>query len=315
MTKRILVALVWIAIVASLVYYLITHTEELSNIRHISYTDLALISLLFIFAQYLNGIRTGLLLKKMGLSLGGKECFHLSNATTMANYLPLKGGSVASALYFKNRHDIPYSVFVSISMAGLIIQLFTIASASSVLVFLWREAFGSFFYGLLYMFLFILLASILLWVFLAALCTGDRPYFIRSERIRASLKNLRLILTDKRLLLKLLMLHFTAIIVMAVRFALAFRVLNYNAPFVLSFLSGQLKSLAMLVNITPAGLGVAELLAGVMTKITGGNVAIGVYAASVDRIISVLILLALGVTSFVYLNKRHLFDAGKGLLR
>lgn len=302
-----IVLIIWAAILVSLVYYLASHFDELKGIGRISFADILLIAALFLTNQYLNSMRLKMLFKKMGLKLGRLECFHLSNITTMANYLPLKGGTLASAVYFKNRHDISYFKFLNISIAGLVFQVFTIAAVSLLSILVYLRISGIFFYQLFYFFSF-LLVGLVIFAALLGLVVGK----VKTRKIKDGIQELHLLLSDRALLLELFMINIGIIAIMAFRFAIAFKVLNYKASFMLSFLAGQMKSLAVLVNLSPSGLGLAELLAGVMSKMAGGNIAIGIYAASVDRGVSVVVLIVLSILSLVYLKKRHVFNAGKG---
>ena len=80
---------------------------------------------------------------------------------------------------------------------------------------------------------------------------------------------------------------------------------SFSAPILLSFLAGGVKILAMALSIIPSGLGIAELFAGGISNMMDSGVNIGVYAAFIDRIVSIIVLLVVGTISFGYLYKHR----------
>jgi len=217
---------------------------------------------------------------------------------TMANYLPFKGGAMATAVYFKNKHSISYAKFTNIAIANQIIQLLTISFVcfSLILVDYFRS--GVLFTSLFYFFwgLFIIvLASISV---VQLLVRREKVLGIKLEKINTMIKEASVILEDKKLLKEIFFINVVSIVVMGLRFFEAFKILNFKAPLILSLLAGQIKTLAMLINITPSGLGVAEVFAGLVSGITYNNVDIGIYAASIDRIVSVLVLIIICIFYF-----------------
>ena len=277
--------------ITSLVYYLICHYGELKDIFTLSLPDITLLGLLFVMTQYLNGLRNKIILNKVGVRLSYGECFHLSNVNTMANYLPLKGGTVATAVYFKNKHGIPYTRFINIAIASQIFQLVTISFVSFFLIIVSYLLCGSFFKGLFYFFWFLFMLMLTAILIMKILARTKEFFGFDLKRVNDMVREASIILDDKKLLSQMFLINFFTMIIMGLRFSEAFKMLSYKAPIILSILAGQVKTLAMLINITPSGLGIAEVSAGFVSGATFNNINIGIYAATIDRIVSVLALI------------------------
>lgn len=286
-----------------LAFYLWRHSDELSRILALSLFDVLSLALLFIGTQYLNGLRLRLLLNKVGVDLGDKECFHLSNVNTMANYLPFKGGTLATALYFKNKHNVSYGKFANIIIANQIFYLLTIGLASSFLILTNYFISGIFLADLFYFFCLLSFLTALS-VFMLKLMTGAKILLgLKIEKINNIASEANRILSDNKLLASLLYINILAIAAMGLRFFIAFRALNYKTSFILPFLAGQAKTLAVLINLTPSGIGVAELSAGIVSGLTDKNINIGIYAASIDRIVSILALFVIFTFAIIYFRR------------
>ena len=62
-------------------------------------------------------------------------------------------------------------------------------------------------------------------------------------------------------------------------------------------------SLLMVINITPGGLGVREVVLGLISVATGGEFEIGVLVSVIMRACSLVIHIIFGIPSLVYLKK------------
>ncbi len=302
--KRIIAILAWVIVLTALITYLISHFEDLKKLLHLSISNIITLVFLFIITQLLNGLRIMLFIGKVGIRLNIWECFSVANVNTMINYLPFKGGLFATAIYLKNTHALSYTNFASITIASHIVQLLTVTFVTTFLIAIYSLLTGVFLVKLFYIFclLFvgILLATLLFKGFIKNIVNASRW-----QKIQKVINGLNIIISDRRLLLKLVLINFLAILVMSVRFAISFKIVSYDAPLILSFLAGQVKIIAVLLGIIPSGLGIAELFAGGVSEMMHAGVDMGVYAASVDRVISVLTLIFVGSISFVYLYTRR----------
>jgi uncharacterized membrane protein YbhN (UPF0104 family) len=133
----------------------------------------------------------------------------------------------------------------------------------------------------------------------------------RFTKIREIAHGSHSILKDNKLFMDLLTINLLSIAVMALRFIVAFRAINYKASFILSFTAAQAKTLAIFLNLTPSGIGIAEFSAGVVSRLTDKNLNVGVYAASIDRVVSIVTLLAISLFSAVYFYRYKIRPKGR----
>jgi len=304
--KKILAFLIWIAALSYLIYYLVSNANELKDHLHISAFDIVALALLFLCLQSLNCARTMLLIKKVGLQLTIPECFSLTNINTMVNYLPFKGGLLAMAIYFKNRYKLSYTTYANLVIASYLIQLMTVSIASVVFILVHFAITKVFLAKLFWIFSLIFVAVLISVVLLVRVHKNIASADSIWDKIKKAVTGLDIVLHDKQLLFKILCINLSIILTMGARFAICFKILSFNAPLILSLLTGQVKTIAALLSIVPSGLGIAEFFAGGISELMDSGLNIGVYAASIDRIVSVLVLLCIGSISFAYLWKKNM---------
>lgn len=303
--KKIVLFSIWTIVIFGLIFYLIRHLHDLKNIIAVSIQDIIALSLLFFMTQYLNAVRLRLMIKKIGLSLDVKEAFHLSNMNTMANYLPFKGGAVATAVYFRNRHDVPYISFINLSAANQIFQLIVISFVSFSAIILGYFISGIFYSKLFYFFWALFILMLIAVVIIGFLVRKEKFFGIRLKKIGDMVVEADRVFNDRSILSRMFFINVLIMFFMGLRFSVAFGALSYNAPLLVSLLAGQAKTLATLINITPSGLGLAEVSAGLISSLMKGNINIGIYAASIDRIISILSLIVIcGISGAFFYNKK-----------
>ena len=301
--RRIVAVLLWIIVLLGLVYYLILHAENMESLIRFSAADIIILVGLFILTQFSNSTKLLLIVRKAEIKMGVLEAFHITNINTMVNYLPLKAGAVALAVYFKKKHSLSYMNFTKLLLANQIVQVLAVTSLAALFVVLHYLITGIFFGKLFYIFC-ILFLGILCGLFLVkALVKNNlfsQPVW---EKAKEAVNGLGIVLNDKVLMRNLLWLNLLTVLTMGARLAIAFKILSFKAPLILPFIAGQVKIIAVLLSVTPSGLGIAELAAGGVSEVMNSGVNIGIYAASVDRVLSVLFLIIMSGISFVYIYR------------
>jgi uncharacterized membrane protein YbhN (UPF0104 family) len=301
MLKRIIGVIVWLLITAGLIHYLAYHTDDLKRLIDVSAVDILLFFLFFIGLQLMNSLRIKIILDKKNIKLGIFEAFCLTNINTIANYLPMRAGMVATAFYFRHRYRLAFMDFARLLIAIQILLFITVTAATSILVVVHFLISGVFLKKVFLLFAaplaLILIAIYILNHVSKKPLNGEGPW----QSFLKGVDGLRSIFSDKKLMFNLTLLHLGIIFIVAVRFGISFNIVSFAATPLLSLVAGQVKIIATLLSIVPAGLGIAEFFAGAVSELMGVGLNIGVYAASVDRIISVILLLILSPVSFGYI--------------
>ncbi|MBD3379384.1 MAG: hypothetical protein GF408_02865 [Candidatus Omnitrophica bacterium] len=294
--KKLILWITWIAVLAGLGLYLSSHSGQLRRMLDLSWWNTGALSLLFVITQVLNGINIKLVMRAGGLELGVWECFHLANITTAANYLPFRGGMVARAVYFRKKYGLSYLDFTDLSMAGVLVLMFTIFSSGAFFILLELVISGRFFPSL---FLIFVMLSVL--IVIAGILLVFFSKYVRWEKAAKVGKGLRALLRKRALLCKLMFVDLIMVFSIGMRFFVSFRALSVDASPLLSLLCGQAKTAAALLGLIPAGLGISELSAGAVSEVLKAGLEAGVFAGSLDRIVSICTLLVISSYSFIFL--------------
>ncbi len=303
--KRVIIILVWVIVVAALIFYLVSHAEDIKRLLRLSLYDIALLAVLNIITQFINALKIMFIIRKTGLRLGIKECFSLASVNSVINYLPFKGGAFALAFYFKDKHKLSYMNFINIIVASHLIMISTAALFSSVFIVSHYFFTGIFLDKFFSIFSFLFIITVAAIFFLKRFRDKPASVITKWDKVKEAIAGLNIIFADKVLLFQLVLLNFISVVIIGMRFSVCFRMVSFSAPLLLSLLAGGVKILAMALSIIPSGLGIAELFAGGISNMMDSGANIGVYAAFIDRIVSVIVLLAVGTVSFGYLYKHR----------
>ena len=98
------------------------------------------------------------------------------------------------------------------------------------------------------------------------------------------------------------------------RFFIAFNILNTHMSFIACLGFALAVFFTSLISLVPGALGVREVTVGVFMTILGLNFDFGIYAVTVDRILSTLWFTVLGVFFFNFLHLKNFEKDSKALL-
>jgi uncharacterized protein (TIRG00374 family) len=107
---------------------------------------------------------------------------------------------------------------------------------------------------------------------------------------------------EPTLLLKLLGLQAGLILLLSMRYLLAFQMLSQDITLGQALMFSTASVLTQVVSIAPGGLGVREAIVGGVALALGFDLPVGVAAAGLDRLISTPIVVLLGWISTVTLG-------------
>ncbi|MBD3387395.1 MAG: hypothetical protein GF416_00390 [Candidatus Altiarchaeales archaeon] len=286
-----------------------------ARLREVPDFDLAYLpALLFLMclSVFFNGLRIKVLTGVFHVQLGVRESFNLAVLTTVGNHLiPFRGGAGFRAYYLKKKHGFPYTKFVSTMVATylVIFSLYGLLGFSSVLyIGLTGTSFNlelAGFFGLLCLFA----------VSVALL----KPSFKSSNpvlgRVGRSFSGVAAIFGDYRTLLALVGVElFTAALVVA-RFYLIFNSVGYDVALLPCVFISIVSMLSVLINLTPAGLGVKELAVSFSSGLLGYGLAEGLLVGVVERFITVSTVFLLSPVAGLNLMREYVREGrsdGKG---
>jgi uncharacterized membrane protein YbhN (UPF0104 family) len=263
-----------------------------------------------ILSWWINGEKTRALVKHKGFSLKKLRAFQLGATSSLLNYLPLQGGAAARGAYLNKHLGLPISQFFSI-LAGTYVIMIVVQSAMGALLCLitiQEYSLGI----LLILFLILLTLGLSLALFRwpekwTKLNTRSRLRFLPIIH-----ENFVAIFRDRKTLILLILLEIALFGTETLKIKMAFTLLGVGnqLPWIAAAIMATLTIPTVLLNITPAGLGIRESAIAFSALAFHVSLETSFLAAGLDRLLTLLITFSLGLllawkllTSF--LNKTH----------
>lgn len=260
-------------------------------------------SFLFLYA---NGLYNKYLIHVFGITLKWKEWFGLSVVNTVGNFMvPLRGGTVLSAVYLKKAHKFTYSNFISILSASyLVIFLVNSVLGLGALVYV-KYVYGTFSWVLFLVFAGMILAIIL------SVYLSDRLTFLKRVRFLSKfvepLENWKLISKNKPLVVKIVLITVLNMVLICIMNYYEFRILGLTLPFSKILLMSVFSSFSLFISFTPGSLGIREAFAVYSGLLLNFPFHYVVAASIIDRLVNFLISLIFGLyfSGWLYRESRE----------
>ena len=288
---RIAPAIVGLLAAGLTVWFLSAHAQELYRLAQISLRDLAVLSLLIFGIFVINGLLIRSYCLFFAKPLEPVEWFGLSIVQTMGNYIPLRGGAAALMTYVKLRHGLPFNKLVA-GFSATVVLNFLMGGILGLLatgIVAWQYAYIN--WKLFGIFAAVAaVAVVLLAVPRFALRFDTRPL----RWLNSVLESWWIIRSDSALVRRLVILSTSGIVLYGLRLYTAYHALGYQVPIEYCLLIAPLASMSMVLSILPAGLGAREAVVGLASDLLGLGLSSGVYAAALDRAVSMVWVFVLG---------------------
>lgn len=290
--------LFYLLVFVSLASFLYINKELFFSLKNISSLDLILLSFFSLIAIYINSGQFRYLAEIFDLRLKFKEWFGLAVANTMHNYYtPARWGMLLKAFYLKKSHDLQYSNFISLTAGAYLIGFF-LASVSAVFFiilsfFLYQE----FNKAVFFISIGLVNATVLLGFF--SLYVRFSVVFKKIPRLYNFVLNvengLLFFKHNRRLLIKILLLKFIFIVIMAIKLYWAFKAIGVETNLLNILIVQSLVVFSMVLSLTPGNLGVREGIIGLLASMLGIPLKEAVLGAIVDRVVMMCVVIFLGL--------------------
>ncbi|MGH9465558.1 MAG: lysylphosphatidylglycerol synthase domain-containing protein, partial [Thermoanaerobaculia bacterium] len=283
--RRWLALCLMIACLAGGAVYFATQRERLA--AELAFTPLWLVPLALAEAALLV-LRGALLLRlcrALEVRLSWREAIGLQAGSLLANYLvPGLGGTSLRAAYLKGRHELPLAAFAGLLAATYLLQYLVICGLGLGVSLLLPELQDAVRW---------IIALALLGVGLLGLVTFLQPFGAPASSGRVS-RFLSSAFTGWRAMRRAgltapLLLAAGQLAATASAFACAFAVLGRSLRPLQALFVAVLAEGSILVNLTPAGLGVVESAAGLAAFLLGIPVPLAVAATALRRAVNLLL--------------------------
>lgn len=221
----------------------------------------------------------------------------------LLNYLPMRPGTFYRAHSMKQRAGLRYARFGSFLFTNTVLYFAVTAVLGTITIV--------FYYGLRTqeaLVLTVLLGVCALTTLVLVLC--PLPGNTGSSRISRMLNDLiagrDLVVQDRRVLTILVLLHVLLFLVTALRMSGAFLAVGTEIPLAGSMVLGAVSMLALIVSLTPSGIGIQEFVVAAAGTLLGIPFLEGFAAAAVLRAVALTLYVSIGLPSLVWLRLTRL---------
>ncbi|HKO92301.1 MAG TPA: lysylphosphatidylglycerol synthase transmembrane domain-containing protein, partial [Polyangiaceae bacterium] len=299
--RTVVLALLQAACVAYVAHALWLERATLRRALDLSATTLLLLIVLMILAHLQRSLEFTYMLRRLGVHERFWSGFLLTGAGYLLNHLPLNAGFMLRAALLKRDHALPYSSYLGLTLVNALINVAAGAAIGLVAAGI-RALQGDLavvplvgFGGV------VLAAGLAIWLPSSWVPPGDG--FVK-KRLRTLLDGTSLIRGNGVGILLLAGLALTRIVGNALRLWLCFDALGTHISALGAALLGWGSVLFTLINLTPGNLGLREVVLSFAAAELGSTQTLGMAAASMDRVVLLAYVIAVGVPGLYSLERR-----------
>lgn len=281
-------------------FYFRSRLDQIKTIADLKIYYLVMICLLVLSQQLIGAFRLKILASVLKLDLPLKKWFSLYVIGSYLNYIVPNGGSAAIALYIKKKYQFNITKLFCMMVSIYIIGTFSMAiigiTISSVLYF--NGSLDNIILPVIFLALLVIILLVIMLPNIGFLKNASEDGNLRNsrywKRISYIIKCVYEIGRDKKVVFWIVLTDVILLFALSFRYFILFKAFSYDIPLLHCIILSLISYLSMIVKITPAGLGVREATIGVTSKILGHGLDIGLFVATLDRIITMMFLLILG---------------------
>lgn len=279
-------------------FYYHSHKSLFLELFSIRVADLLFLVLLNLVMRLLVGFRLKLLTNPFGVDLKISEATELAMIQAYGNLVAVKGGTLGIAYYLYRKKDFTIEKFLAITGIGFLITAMVASFAGLVtaLVATFYVRIGRI---VVLAFAIIMISTIIVFVV-------PRFRFLRSGRgfVSRTLEAWFVLKSKKKILVMLIVVEFAVLLSFALRYFVAFRGFNQSILLFQAFLLAPPAYLSLMVNFTPAGMGIREPLVAYMSAILGYHLQGALGGAALDSAVMAIVSLITGPLSGFFLSQK-----------
>jgi uncharacterized membrane protein YbhN (UPF0104 family) len=281
----------------------VRHGEQIAKAFRLRPAFLALLVPLIVASLVLTGLLNQLVAGALGARLRRRQWLALGFASTLANYvLPLRAGAAMRAAYYKRLRGLPFARFASCMAVAYVITLLVNAAVCAGAL-AWFGATGE----RTSWPLFWVAAALALGCITALVFSPSPAEAARGAGLRGFLGRVHegwdLLRRKPRLMSQVGAVCLGTAGLYAVRLWIAFAAAGNPLSAAGCLLVGSAVGLSMFFSVTPAALGVRELVIVLVSAVVGVPPEVSLMAGALDRAVAILIVMVLGPVATLYLAR------------
>lgn len=300
--RLILLTLFTLGLVFAFFYYLYVNADEYFQLIHISPLAVLFLLILSIIFPTINGQINALLFRGVGVQqFPYRDSFHLAAVSSLANQLPISGGIASKAFYLKYKYNLSYTKFASATLA-LFICFVAVNGVIGTTILLYWIIIQKIDVSLLLLGGFVVMSAflLLLWMPIDRINVPGSIY----KWLHKAIEGWLLISENSLLIIKLVGLQTCLMILLAIRYWIAFRMLSQNVTLGVVVLFATASVMTQLASFAPGGLGAREAIVGAVASALGFDFGVSIVAVGFDRLVSTVVIFLVGSASTFILGKQ-----------
>lgn len=293
----------WVSIVAAVAFIawiLVSRGDDLEAAFSLTPGLFVLISVSALFTFLVNGIELKVLVTRFGNAVPLRDAMLLGLMTSTLNYLPLKAGTMLNGVILRVRYGLKLSHFAALVAGSSVIHLWTaLVLSGCALVANGQTRLGS----LLAVAPTVALIALIVWGRLrsAGKLDGHHSRFVRA--MGRAVDGMGLIFSSPRLLAIETALNLTLVVLASLRTYWSFQALSVDMSMAASIVVTGIGIVAARLSVIPGGIGFKEGGAATGAAMAGVDPGLGLAASVIDRAVTLVWLLALGVPATIYMQR------------
>lgn len=285
------------ALIAMILFFTRNQWSDFKAIEQVRCATVFWLSVCFVSSQVLAGLALKTLVAVFSVQLTFQEWFGLICVRSLGNYLPLSAGLTANAAYLKIEKDLPLSKFASLTAGNMVLSVLA----------------GGLLGAILSIYRFIVTAHVqivLLGIFVAvvalsmAIIIVPVGYIRMKGRVADWIRSVHIgwemIRSRKRLLVSVVLLHFSILILIALQYGFLLNDMNYDLDWPAIMILTVATNIIRFASFFPGNLGLREAVAGGVTQAFGFSFSVGLLVSTIGRVVSMFWILLFG-TLFIFL--------------
>jgi uncharacterized protein (TIRG00374 family) len=272
--------------------YISRNIDDFKQLKLVKPSLIILLAVITLLSSTFNGMITDRLVSSFNIKLKFKEWFGLSIITTFYNTItPFRGGMVARAFYLKKRHNFPYTTFLA-ALAGTYVITFFIASLFGIISLIGLYLLqGIFNYWVLAIYLAFFIPLLII-ILISPKFTETKNNFI--NKFIEVLNGWYLIHKNRKTILAVGLISIIQLLIGASGYIISYSMFEIQVSLVQAIFLSTFGSFAILISITPAGLGISEAVSVFSALVIGITPVQSLTVAILNRAVSTIILFILG---------------------
>lgn len=280
--------LVVILVLAAIVYFL-TNLESIKALRIASWYYLALMAFGVFGSLVVNGIFNKLILREFSISLRFIEWFGLSVITTSGNLLlPMRGGTVANAIYLKNHHQFPMSDFLATIMGTYVITFFCNAALGllGMLYLYFAKGIVSWLIGACLLAVTLILGAFIIWDLTSYLKVLRFPKLDLYLNVLMAWNKIR---GNGRVIATVVIITVVNLFLASLSTYAGFATIGHPIGFAEALLLAVVAGFSTMLSVLPANMGIREVMTGISSTLLGLTSVYAIMMSLGERILTLTI--------------------------